>query len=88
LKIFRRGDGPLVGARISSAREKRTAARQSKGIDVPPGFATTSTPSPFIKPNKSQSVIADAWTMLENASARCRNRKPSVPQSPLATARR
>jgi hypothetical protein len=46
------------------------AARASKGIDVPPGFATTSDAfRAFIKANNLNQVIADAMEMLDSAAS-------------------
>jgi len=60
-----RGDVGLVGGKNSSLGEMVQQLGQ-KGIDVPPGFATTSDAfRAFIKANNLNQVIADAMTMLE-----------------------
>ena len=61
-----RGDVGLVGGKNSSLGEMVQQLGQ-KGIDVPPGFATTSDAfRAFIKANHLNDVIADAMTMLES----------------------
>ena len=61
-----RGDVALVGGKNSSLGEM-VQQLGSKGIDVPPGFATTSDAfRAFIKANNLNDVIADAMSMLES----------------------
>jgi pyruvate,water dikinase len=60
-----RGDVALVGGKNSSLGEM-VQQLGSKGIDVPPGFATTSDAfRAFIKANNLNQVIADAMEMLD-----------------------
>jgi pyruvate,water dikinase len=61
-----RGDVGLVGGKNSSLGEMVQQLGE-KGIDVPPGFATTSDAfRAFIKANNLNQVIADAMDMLES----------------------
>jgi hypothetical protein len=64
-----RGDVGLVGGKNSSLGEMVQQLGQ-KGIDVPPGFATTSDAfRAFIKANNLNEVIADAMEMLDSAAS-------------------
>jgi pyruvate,water dikinase len=61
-----RGDVGLVGGKNSSLGEMVQQLGE-KGIDVPPGFATTSDAfRAFIKANNLNEVIADAMEMLDS----------------------
>jgi pyruvate,water dikinase len=69
-----RGDVGLVGGKNSSLGEMVQQLGE-KGIDVPPGFATTSDAfRAFIKANNLNEVIADAMEMLDSQAHAGRNR--------------
>jgi pyruvate,water dikinase len=82
-----RGDVGLVGGKNSSLGEMVQQLGE-KGIDVPPGFATTSDAfRAFIKANNLNEVIADAMEMLDSGKRTLAETCPNAPATPNSPSR-